>query len=62
MTFSKPNASAATKTRHRVSPSPISGLCVTCLEGCLGLCEVGKSALKDNQPADFGSGLWYNNS
>jgi len=37
MSLSKPNASAATKTRHRVEPAPISGLCVTCLDGCLGL-------------------------
>lgn len=49
MSFSKPNASAATQTRHRVSPSPSSGLCVTCLDGCLGLCEVGKSALRGRE-------------
>ncbi|MFH1639128.1 MAG: FMN-binding glutamate synthase family protein [Chloroflexota bacterium] len=46
MTFSKPNASASTLTRNRVTPAPISGMCVTCLDGCLGLCEVGKSALR----------------
>jgi glutamate synthase domain-containing protein 2 len=46
MTFSKPNASAATLTRNRVSPSPVSGICVTCLDGCIGFCEVGKSALR----------------
>ncbi len=57
MTYSKPNASAATKTKNRVSPSPISGLCVTCLDGCLGLCEVGKSALRGREtiyPQPFG--------
>ncbi len=57
MSFSKPNASAATQTRHRVSPSPSSGLCVTCLDGCLGLCEVGKSALRGREmiyPQPFG--------
>ncbi|MCK4784512.1 MAG: FMN-binding glutamate synthase family protein [Desulfobacteraceae bacterium] len=57
MSYSKPNASAATKTKNRVSPSPISGLCVTCLDGCLGLCEVGKSALRGREamyPQPFG--------
>ncbi len=49
MSFSKPNASAATKTRNRVAPSPISGMCVTCLDGCLGLCEVGQSALRGRE-------------
>jgi len=49
MSFSKPNASAATGTRNRVSPSPSSGLCVSCLDGCLGLCEVGKSALRGRE-------------
>jgi len=49
MSFSKPNASAATRTRNRVAPSPISGMCVTCLDGCLGLCEVGKSALRGRE-------------
>ena len=57
MSFSKPNASAATKTKHRVQPSPPSGLCITCLDGCLGLCEVGKSALRGREmlyPQPFG--------
>jgi glutamate synthase domain-containing protein 2 len=57
MSLSKPNASAATKTKNRVEPSPISGLCVTCLDGCLGLCEVGKSALRGRDmlyPQPFG--------
>ena len=57
MSLSKPNASAATKTRHRVSPSPGSGLCVTCLDTCLGLCEVGQSALRGREviyPQPFG--------
>ncbi len=49
MTLSKPNASAATKTKNRVSPSPGSGLCVTCMDGCLGLCEVGQSALRGRE-------------
>jgi len=57
MSLSKPNASAATKTRNRVDPAPISGLCVTCLDSCLGLCEVGKSALRGREmlyPQPFG--------
>ncbi len=57
MSFSKPNASAATLTRNRVSPSPFSGLCVTCLDGCPGPCEVGKSALRGREviyPQPFG--------
>jgi glutamate synthase domain-containing protein 2 len=49
MTFSKPNASAATLTRNRVSPSPVSGICVTCLDGCPGFCEIGKSALRSRE-------------
>ena len=57
MSLSKPNASAATKTRNRVTPSPSSGLCVTCLDGCPGLCEVGKSAIRGREvlyPQPFG--------
>ncbi len=47
MPFSRLGASAATRTRNRVSSvSPLSGLCVTCLVGCVGLCEVGKSAIR----------------
>lgn len=57
MSLSKPNASAATNTRNRVSPSPVSGLCVTCLDGCVGLCEVAKSAIRGREliyPQPFG--------
>lgn len=57
MSLSKPNASAATGTRNRVSPSPTSGLCVVCLDGCTGFCEVGKSALRGREvlyPQPFG--------
>ena len=49
MSLSKPNASPATKTRNRVTPAPGSGMCVTCLDGCLGLCEVGQSALRGRE-------------
>ena len=56
MTLSKPNVSAATLTRSRVQVTQ-SGLCVTCLDGCTGLCEVGKSAVKGREvlyPQPFG--------
>jgi glutamate synthase domain-containing protein 2 len=49
MTLSKPNRSPATFTRNRVEPSPGSGLCVTCLDGCPGPCEVGRSALRGRE-------------
>ena len=58
MSLSRPNASGATLTRNRVGRSPTSGLCVTCLEGCPGLCEVGKSAFRGAEviyPAPFGT-------
>lgn len=57
MTLSKPNASAATFTKNRVAPSPVSGICVTCLDGCPGPCEVGRSALRGREviyPQPFG--------
>ncbi|MEW6665676.1 MAG: glutamate synthase-related protein [Thermodesulfobacteriota bacterium] len=49
MSFSKPNRSAATVTSTRVDPAPISGICVTCLDGCEGPCEIGRSALKGRE-------------
>ena len=49
MTFTKPNRSPATFTRNRVEPAPISGICVTCLDGCPGPCEVGRSALRGRE-------------
>lgn len=57
MSFSKPNYSAATVTTTRVAPAPISGLCVTCVDGCPGYCEVGRSALRGREilyPQPFG--------
>ncbi len=57
MSFSKPNRSAATITSTRVDPAPISGICVTCLDGCEGPCEIGRSALKGREmiyPQPFG--------
>jgi len=49
MSYSKANASAATMSRNRVSPAPMSGICVTCLDGCPGPCEVGRSALRGRE-------------
>ncbi|MBN2185981.1 MAG: FMN-binding glutamate synthase family protein [Dehalococcoidia bacterium] len=60
MSLSKPNASAATITTTRVAPSPVSGLCVTCVDGCPGYCEVGRSALRGKEmiyPQPFGKVL-----
>lgn len=57
MSLSKPNRSAATLTTTRVEPAPISGICVTCLDGCEGPCEIGRSALKGREmiyPQPFG--------
>lgn len=57
MSYSKPNRSAATVTTTRVDPAPISGICVTCLDGCEGPCEIGRSALKGREmiyPQPFG--------
>jgi len=49
MSFSRPNRSTATKTRTRVEPAPFSGMCVTCLDGCPGPCEIGRSAIRGNE-------------
>jgi len=57
MSLNIPNASAATITTTRVSPSPVSGLCVNCVDGCPGYCEVGRSALRGREviyPQPFG--------
>jgi glutamate synthase domain-containing protein 2 len=57
MSYSKPNRSAATKTKNRVEPAPVSGMCVTCLDGCPGPCEIGQSAIKGREviyPAPYG--------
>ncbi|MBO8128804.1 MAG: FMN-binding glutamate synthase family protein [Peptococcaceae bacterium] len=53
------NASAATQTRLRTGDNrcPQSGMCVTCLDGCPGLCEIGKSAVRGKEmlyPQPFG--------
>lgn len=59
MTFSKINASAATLTKNRTEGSvvPASGMCVTCVDGCIGMCEIGKSAYRGHEviyPQPFG--------
>lgn len=59
MSLSKPNSSAATNTRLRTGSDycPFSGMCVTCVEGCTGLCEIGTSAYRGPEvlyPKPFG--------
>ncbi len=57
MSLSSPNRSPATLTRNRVKPAPISGICVTCLDGCPGPCEIGRSAVRGREllyPQPFG--------
>ena len=49
MSYSRVNASAATMSRNRITPAPGSGICVTCLDGCPGPCEVGRSALRGRE-------------
>jgi glutamate synthase domain-containing protein 2 len=37
---------------------PTSGMCVTCVDGCIGMCEIGKSAFRGHEviyPQPFGS-------
>lgn len=60
MSYSKGiNSTAATQTKSRTGSSvcPFSGMCVTCLDGCPGMCEIGKSAVRGKEvlyPAPFG--------
>jgi len=58
-TLSRINASAATLTKNRTVGSvvPSSGMCVTCVDGCIGMCEIGKSAYRGHEvlyPQPFG--------
>jgi glutamate synthase domain-containing protein 2 len=58
-TFSRVNSSAATLTKNRTEDSvtPASGMCVTCVDGCIGMCEIGKSAYRGHEviyPQPFG--------
>jgi len=55
----RPNASAATLTKNRTenSVSQLSGMCATCVDGCIGMCEIGKSAYRGHEtlyPQPFG--------
>src|SRR5512142_610404 len=59
MTFTRLNSSAATLTKNRTqdSVSPFSGMCTTCIDGCIGMCEIGKSAYRGPEmiyPQPFG--------
>ncbi len=59
MSLSKINATAATLTKNRTDGSvvPASGMCVTCVDGCIGMCEIGKSAYRGHEviyPQPFG--------
>ena len=51
MKYGKINATAATLSKNRTEGSvvPSSGLCVTCVDGCIGMCEVGKSAYRGTE-------------
>ena len=58
-TLSRVNSSAATLTKNRTegSVTPNSGMCVTCVDGCVGMCEIGKSAYRGHEviyPQPFG--------
>ncbi len=59
MTLTRYNASAATLTKNRTSGDwcSLSGMCVTCVDGCIGMCEIGKSAYRGHEviyPQPFG--------
>ncbi len=59
MTFTRLNSSAATLTKNRTEDavSPFSGMCTTCVDGCIGMCEIGKSAYRGAEmiyPQPFG--------
>jgi Conserved region in glutamate synthase len=59
MSLSRLNASAATLTKNRTDGAvvPMSGMCVTCVDGCVGMCEIGKSAYRGHEviyPQPFG--------
>ncbi|MFC1493049.1 FMN-binding glutamate synthase family protein [candidate division KSB1 bacterium] len=59
MSLTRTNTSAATLTKNRTEGSitPHSGMCVTCVDGCIGMCEIGKSAYRGHEviyPQPFG--------
>jgi len=51
MSLSKINVSAATLTKNRTEGSinKLSGMCATCIDGCIGMCEIGKSAYRGHE-------------
>ena len=58
MNLQRPNASDATRTANRSKDVvPMSGLCVRCLDGCTGNCEVFKASFRGREliyPGPFG--------
>lgn len=59
MSLSRINASAATLSKNRTEDSitALSGMCATCIDGCIGMCEIGKSAYRGHEvlyPQPFG--------
>jgi hypothetical protein len=59
MPLTRYNATAATLTKNRTGGDwcPSSGMCVTCVDGCIGMCEIGKSAYRGHEviyPQPFG--------
>ncbi len=58
VSYSKLNASSATLTKNRTEDiCSLSGLCATCIDGCMGICEIGKSAIRGSEviyPQPFG--------
>jgi len=59
MSYSKINATAATLSKNRTEDSivSLSGMCATCVDGCIGMCEIGKSAYRSTEaiyPQPFG--------
>ena len=51
MTYSIPIATPATRTKLRTPEnySPFSGMCSVCIDGCVGSCEIGSSALRGSE-------------
>lgn len=59
MSITTLNASAATLTKNRTKEAvcSLSGMCATCVDGCIGMCEIGKSAYRGGEviyPQPFG--------
>ena len=59
MSYGKINASAATLTKNRTEDAIVStsGMCATCVDGCIGMCDIGKSAYRGAEviyPQPFG--------